>query len=88
MSNTEDLIYFEEEEYTNAKRIAILEDIVKTLREEISDLHGEIFIIRQELYGHVNMKHDHDTHPRFAIHRVPKDIASDGSSSEAILIDV
>jgi hypothetical protein len=88
MSNTEDLIIFEEEEYTNAKRISVLEDTIETLMEEISDLRGEIFIMRQELYRHVNMKQDHDNHPRFAIRRIPKDTTSDGSSSDAILIDV
>jgi predicted RNase H-like nuclease (RuvC/YqgF family) len=88
MSNTEDLIFFEEEEYTNTKRISMLEHTVETLMENLSNLHSEISILRQELYNYVSTKRDCDTHARFTIHRIPKDTASDSSSSEAILIDV
>lgn len=88
MANTEDLIFFEEEEYTNAKRISMLEHAVEALVEELSNLRSEISVLRQELYNHVNTKHDCDTHARFTIHRIPRDNTSDSSSSEAILIDV
>ena len=88
MTNTEDLIFFEEEEYTNAKRISILEHTVESLIDDLSNLRRENTVLRQELYNHINMKHDCDTHARFTIHRVPKDTISDSSSSEAILIDV
>ena len=85
----DDLIFFEEEEYTNAKHIKRLESTIQTLSEQLDAALNEISSLKQQLYDHINLQHDVETSNRFHITHIPKyQSSSDNSSSECIIIDV
>ena len=85
----DDLIFFEKEEYTNAKRIRSLERTIEILNTQLNTALYEITDLRQQLYDHINFQHDIEPPSRFHIRHVPHIQSSDDtSSSEAILIDV
>lgn len=85
----DDLIFFEEEEYTNAKHIKCLESMIQTLSEQLDAALNEISSLKQQLYDHINLQHDVETSNRFHITHIPKyQSSSDNSSSECIIIDV
>ena len=85
----DDLIFFEEEEYTNAKHIKRLESTIQILSEQLNAALNEISSLKQQLYEHINFQHDIEPSTRFHITHVPKcQSSSDNSSSECILIDV
>ncbi len=88
MTTTEDLIIFEEEDSTTTKRISKLEHIIETLLDEINNLHGEMTILRQELYNHITAKPEKELSSRFTIQHIPKYLISDSSSSDAISIEI
>ena len=88
MTTTEDLIIFEEEDFTTIKRIAKLEHTIETLLDEIDNLRGEITILRQELYNHIIAKPEKESSSRFTIQHIPKYLISDSSSSDAISIEI
>lgn len=85
----DDLIFFEEEEYTNAKHIKRLEYTIQILSDQLNAALNEISSLKQQLYDHINFQHDIETSNRFHITHVPKtQPVSNSSSSECILIDV
>jgi hypothetical protein len=85
----DDLIFFEEEEYTNAKHIKRLESMIQNISEQLNTALAEISSLKQQLYDHINFQHDVETSNRFHITHIPKyQSSSDNSSSECILIDV
>ena len=86
---TENLIFFDEEEYTNAKRIKFLELMITNLTEQLNVAVSEITVLKQQLYDHINFHHEVEPSSRFHITHVPKNPPlSNSSSSECILIDV
>lgn len=84
----DDLIFFEKEEYTNAKHIKRLESTIQTLSEQLNAALNEISSLRQQLYDHINFQHDIEPSTRFHITHVPKPTMYTSSSSDCILIDV
>ena len=85
----DDLIFFEEEEYTNAKHIKRLESMIQNLSEQLNAAINEISSLKQQLYDHINFQHDVETSNRFHITHIPKtQPVSNSSSRECILIDV
>ena len=85
----DDLIFFEEEEYTTAKHIKRLESMIQNLSEQLNAVLVEISSLKQQLCDHINFQHDIEPSMRFHITHVPKcQSSSDNSSSECILIDV
>lgn len=85
----DDLIFFEKEEYTNAKRIHSLEQTIESLSAQLNTALQEITSLKQQLYDHINFQHDIEPPSRFRITHIPRAQSSDyTSSSEAILIDV
>ena len=84
----DDLIFFEKEEYTNAKRINALERTVQTLTEQLNAALNEITLLKQQFYDHINFQHDIEQPNRFHITHVPKSTVHTSSSSDCILIDV
>ena len=85
----DDLIFFEEEEYTNAKHIKRLESTIQILSEQLNTALNEITVLRQQLYEHINAHRDSEPLTRFHITHIPKcQSSSDNSSSECLLIDV
>ena len=85
----EDLIFFEEEEYTNAKRIKRLESTIQILSEQLNTAINEISSLKQQLCDHINAQYDIEPSARFHITHIPKcQSSSDNSSSDCILIDV
>ncbi len=84
----DDLIFFEEEEYTNAKHIKRLESTIQNLSEQLNSALNEISSLKQQLYDHINFQHDIETSNRFHITHIPKPTVQTSSSSECILIDV
>ena len=88
MTATDDLLIFEDEDFTTTKRIAKLEHIIETLLDEITNLHGEMTSLRQELYNHITVKPEKESSSRFTIQHIPKYLISDSSSSDAINIEI
>lgn len=84
----DDLIFFEEEEYTNTKRINALEHTVQTLTEQLNSALNEITLLKQQMYDHINSQHDIEQSNRFHITHIPKQPVHTSSSSDCILIDV
>lgn len=85
----DDLIFFEEEEYTNAKHIKCLESKIQILSEQLNATLNEIASLKQQLHDHINAHRDSEPSTRFHITHIPKyQSSSDNSSSECILIDV
>ena len=85
---TEDLISFEDRDYTSTNRIHRLEQMVKALSSQLNDALLEITSLRQQLCDHINFFHDNEPRSRFTIQHVPRGVMHESSSSEAILIDV
>jgi hypothetical protein len=89
MNQTDNLIFFEEEEYDNAKRIHSLELVIESLSAQLNVALNEISSLKQQLYDHINSQHDIDPPSRFRITHIPRTHSSDDSSSgEALLIDI
>ena len=84
----DDLLIFEEEDFTTTKRIAKLEHTVEMLLDEIANLRGDIAILRQELYNRIANRPEKETSSRFTIQHIPKYLISDSSSSDTLIIDI
>lgn len=88
MNVSDELITFEDEEYTNSKRIRILEQSIAALSEQLNRAFDELSTLRTQLYEHINNIHDSEVKSRFTIHRIPNSSHTDSSSSDTLLIDI
>ena len=92
MNVSDDLISFEDEDYTNthtnANRIRILERSIAALSDQLNRAFDEISSLRAQLYDHVNNIHDSEVKSRFTIHRIPVSSSTESSSSETLLIEI
>lgn len=88
MNVSDDLISFEDEDYTNAKRIRTLERSIAALSDQLNRAFDEISSLRAQLYDHVNNLHDSEVRSRFTIHRIPNGSSTESSSSDTLLIEI
>lgn len=88
MNVSDDLISFDDEDYTNAKRIRTLERSIAALSDQLNRAFDEISSLRTQLYDHVNNLHDSEVRSRFTIHRIPNGSSTESSSSDTLLIEI
>ena len=92
MNVSDDLMIFDDDDYTNAyanaKRIRTLERTIAALSDQLNRAFDEISSLRMQLYDHVNNLHDSEVKSRFTIHRIPIGSSTESSSSETLLIEI